>query len=299
MSPEHDARVRVDLLRDEQVPAAEAQRERGLAQEARRHDTAGALVARRRIVLAAGRLDFALLAVHDRESAQVFTEVDVRLRDLEIGIAGRRDVRQEVVGRLIGLDRVAGRGDRSVSVRVREVLVDPGRARKLPGVQLTDRDLDLQLLVADRIPVEVEVGEREVRPELLVLLQVGLELIGIPQPHVVERRLVRLDDRGGEVLLVGVALRLDVVDPEREARRLEVAIDVGLLLGELVRLHLEALDVRGVDRADDDRDESPQADGDHRKHPTAAPDVHDEQRGRRDRDEEQEVQVRAAEPSHR
>ncbi len=52
----------------------------------------------------------------------------------------------------------------------------------------------------------------------------------------------------------------------------------------------ELLDQRRVDRADHHRDESPQAHRDDRQHPAAAPDVPEEQRGRDDRDEDQQVE---------
>ena len=66
----------------------------------------------------------------------------------------------------------------------------------------------------------------------------------------------------------------------------------GCSLRRLGRLHLEALHERRVDRAGDDGDERPQADGDDRQHPAPLPDVDDEQDAAPKRDEDQQLDRR-------
>ncbi len=112
----------------------------------------------------------------------------------------------------------------------------------------------------------------------------------IPEAGVVDRRPVVVDDRLLEVRPERERVDVDLVEVEGGARRRDVAGDVLLLVRELVGLHLEVLHGRGIDRADDQRDEAPQADGDHREHPSAPADVPDEQQRGHDRDEDQEVQ---------
>ena len=115
-------------------------------------------------------------------------------------------------------------------------------------------------------------------------------IAGIPQPGVVDRRQVRLDDRRLEILGEIDALHVDAVEIEGLPGGIDISMDVRPLGGELVGLHLEVLDDRRVDGADDERDERPQADRDHGQHPAASPDVPDEQRRGDDRHEDQEVQ---------
>ena len=108
-----------------------------------------------------------------------------------------------------------------------------------------------------------------------------------------QRRIVRCEISGGRRPASSLKSSVWTLSrPSDVARRRDVAGDVRLLLGRLGRLHLEALDERGVDRAGDHRDERPEADGDHRQPPPALPDVHDQQDRGEERDEEQEVDRR-------
>ncbi len=65
------------------------------------------------------------------------------------------------------------------------------------------------------------------------------------------------------------------------AGRRDVALDVGRLERALGRRHLQRLQQRWVDDADDEGHEGPDADGQHRQGPTLTPDV-EEQDGRRE-----------------
>ena len=290
-----DPRVVRDLARDEQVPVAEAERERGLAEEAR-HLHAGLALVRRGLggAAAVGRLLLGDLRVNDRVAADALAEVHAGVLRVDAvrEFAGGRDPRQHVA-RLIGVDRVRGRGNRAVTVRVDEVLAGPGVVGEVGEVELTHRGQNrLGRLVPDLVAIDIDVTERIERRDLLLHLERVLRGQGVVETRVVEGRL----GRGGRGLVerrvVIERLGRDVRQAERRTCRRDVAHDVRLFLGELVRLHLELLDHRGIDRSHDDRDESPQADRDDREHPTPPPDVHDEQARGRDRDDDEEPERR-------
>ncbi len=284
-------RVVGHLTRDEQVPVAEAQGERGLAQEARDLDPGQTLIGRGLGRAGAAR-GFLLgdLRVDDRVAAHTLTEVHAGVLRVEVGleITGGRDTREHIA-RLVGVHVVGRGGDRAVPVRVHEVLARPGVVGEVGEVELAHRGQDRRGgVVADLVAVDVDVAERIERRDLLLDLEGVLRRERVVEARVVERRLGRGRRRLVQGRVVVERLGRDVRQAERGPGGRDVAHDVRLFLRQLVRLHLELLDDRGIDRADDDRDESPQADRDDRKHPASPPDVDDEQSRGGDGDDDEQ-----------
>ena len=105
-----DARLVGELAGDEEVPVAEAQRERALAQEARRFDTGRAGVLRLFRLAARGRFLLGDLGADDDISRHVLAEVDAGLLGCRLQLGLHRDLGREV-RRLAVVDEVRGRRD--------------------------------------------------------------------------------------------------------------------------------------------------------------------------------------------
>ena len=121
---------------------------------------------------------------------------------------------------------------------------------------------------------------------------VGSTMFGSSKRTFCSVGIVDREVRGSDVLREREVFGRDGVEAERCARRLDVAGDVGQLLGRLGRLDLEPLDERGIRRARDDRDERPQPDRDDGENPAPPADVDDQQHGGAERDEDQQVDRR-------
>ena len=123
-----------------------------------------------------------------------------------------------------------------------------GRARLVRGPV----EVELQL-----VPVDVDVVEVVVRPQALELLVRLLHHERVPQPHVVEGVAVGDELARGQRLGRRERPADHVGQTERLPGRVDVALDVGRLEGDLVRRHDEVLDERRVDPADDDGRDDP------------------------------------------
>ena len=172
---------------------------------------------------------------------------------------------------------------------VDELLLGPGavRAEQL-DVQLPRGQHDLSLLLLDLVTVDVDVGEAVVAAEVLLLPERRQQRPVVPQPQVVDRRLVFVEDPAGELLLTGERARLDRVEVERRARRLHVIPDVGPLDGQLVRLDLEALHEARIEAADDDREHEPGAGREPEQPQRPEPGVQEQKPGRDEGDDGQD-----------
>ena len=137
----------------------------------------------------------------------------------------------------------------------------------------------------DLVAVDVDVGEAVVAAEVLLLPERRQQRPVVPQPQVVDRRLVFVEDPAGELLLTGEGARLDRVEVERRARRLHVVPDVGPLDGQLVRLDLEALDEARIEASDDDREHEPGAGGEPEQPQRPEPGVQEQEPGRDEGDD--------------
>ena len=100
---------------------------------------------------------------------------------------------------------------------------------------------------AERVPVDVNVGEIVIRADGLNLGERVLQRTPIPKPNVLDRWSIVLEverfDRG---LHIKVTL-LNSINAEGAACRRNVVIDVRRLASQLIRLHDEVSHVRGND----------------------------------------------------
>src|SRR5205814_478338 len=110
-------------------------------------------------------------------------------------ITRRGEVGEEVVGRVLGV-RVGSRRVDADSVRVHEMAVRPRGAGDVRGVELAHAGERRDALTVHVVTVDVDIGELEVRLELLRRRDRLLDLGRVPEPDVVERLRV-----GGDVFL--------------------------------------------------------------------------------------------------
>ena len=192
-----------DLVADQQVEVAEAQREEQPRQgrveaDAGRAAPAGLGAGVGAALALAGRIvELRLARPGDDVFARLLAEVDARFGDLGRAVArDRRQVADEeprlaLVGDLV--DRHHRGAD---AVGVDDPLVDePGRPRVLGEVQLAGRQHHLALDVVDDVAVGVDVVEVVVAADGLELVERVPERSVIPQPGVAERVRLLLDRR--------------------------------------------------------------------------------------------------------
>lgn len=126
-----------------------------------------------------------------------------------------------------------------------------------------------------RVPIEVDVGEVVVGPDLLDLPQRVLQRPPVPQPDVVQCLAVAGEVEGLHGGLGGERALLHLVEGERHPREADVVGDVRALPDELVRLHHEAGHVPRRDRQHD-VDEHRRRQRGHQPHgPAEAKPIHD------------------------
>ena len=135
--------------------------------------------------------------------------------------------------------------------------------------QLAGREQHLSLVVADVIPVDVDVLECVVAADLLQLPEGLLERLPIPETDVVDRVPVRLDRRHVEGGAGLVGTHLDRSQAEGLPCERDVAPEIGLLERQLVRQHDEALH-RDRQHHQDQEHGGDEADGQHGQAPCLA-----------------------------
>ena len=266
-APEEDLRIIGQLVADDQVEVAEAEREHQPRDRVADPDAGGAApgggcpalgigpaVGLERIVELVGSR-----AGHDVVVLVRLAEVDARLADRQLRIAvdpAHQVVRRALVGH--GVDR---HGGDAVAVRVDEALVGPGA--RLVGqpldVELASAEHDLAVLVRDLVAIDVDVEEGVVAPQDLLLAERRQQRPVVPQPQVVDRRGVLREHLARQLLLAGEAALLDGVEVEGRAGGGDVPGDVRALHVELVRVDLDGLHEGRVQAADDDRQDQPRA----------------------------------------
>ena len=162
---------------------------------------------------------------------------------LQSYVRGSRFFQLKVKVALQGAEKRASQPADMFEVRELQAAVHPRlRVGRQPvGVQLARAQHHLPVLAIDRVPVDVDVQELEQRPDRLQLLQRRPQRLRIPQPHVVDRVLVRRDLLVGRLQRRRELLLVDLLQPVRVARHVDVALQVRLLLRRLVRLHDEVL----------------------------------------------------------
>ncbi len=198
---EEDLRVVGQLAADEQVEVAEPQGEEEAVDRVADVDAGRPLPDGVRAGLAARIGVERVVELGGRRRGHdvrigLLAEVDARLGDRQPRLAV--DAADEVVGRAGRRDRVDRDGRDPVAVGVDELLLGPGavRAEQL-DVQLARGQHDLALLVLDLVAVDVDVGEAVVAAEVLLLPERRQQRPVVPQPQVVDRRLVLAEDLGG------------------------------------------------------------------------------------------------------
>jgi len=105
----------------------------------------------------------------------------------------------------------------------------------------------LRSRAADGVPVDVDVGEFVVGPDLLELGEAREQRPVVPEADVLDGEAVALEGRRRQAVLGGEVLLLDHLEPVRLARHADVVLDVRPLGDQLVGRDLEALEQRRPD----------------------------------------------------
>jgi len=244
----HDAALRREVVREEQVLLAEARGERELLEPGVDRDAALAGVAGVDVLVARGVVQLLGAGAHDDVLVGELAEEDLGPRDLRerVGRHGR-DVLGEEVGQSLGRHPVHGAHDDAVAVREGQALVDPARGLQVLVGKLPRREHQLAVLAVQRVAVVVDVHELVVGPDLLELTVRAQQRPVIPEPDVLDRGGVARERPRVEGLLGREPALLDPVEPVGLAGHPDVVLDERPLGDELVRRHAEALEQRRID----------------------------------------------------
>jgi hypothetical protein len=266
------------------------------AEDAAEVDAACAVVVVRRQLIAAtlGEVDLRFVRVDDRVVAlRDVGEVDARLCDLQaVDLGHGRDVAHEERRLPLHRHRVRRADDRTEPVGVDEPFVEPSATGEALLVEFSGRDHHLSELAVDHVTVDVDVPDAVERPDLLQLRVGRPQHRRVPEPDVVDRRLVGVDRLGVEIARCLERVHFDASESEGRVRGLDVVAVELTLLVELVRLHLEALHHRRVDPTDDDRSTEPESHRHQRQSPAAEPEIHEQDHGGDERNQDQQIERR-------
>ena len=288
---EHDPAVVRDVLAQQHLQRSEPNAEEQAPEEARDRHAAAAFIAGVDVILALRVVELASLRLDEHVLVRTLSVVDAGLLDIEVDRRLRRDVLDEQHGQAFLRDLVHRSERDAVSMGERQVLVDPVAVRQGIGIELARREHDLPIAAVDHVPVVVDRDEVVVRADLLNLRERLQQRLGIPQPHVAERGLVRVDVRAGELRIARQLPFVDVLQGECLARGLDVVLDERRLADLLVRRDDKPLHRRRACRPGRDRRDV-EAGGGHERPPRADDDLVQRQRRADQRDDHQRPQRR-------
>ena len=248
VAADHDPAFAGDVAREQQVHVVEVPGEEGSPRDPADGNAARAVIGRVDVVFALRIVELRRAPLDDHVAVGLLPEIDARLAD--VGAAGRdrRNILQIEQRQPFG----ALAGDRghhhAVAVGEEHVAVDPGLRvrRQQRGFQLAGREHHALIRAVEPVAVDVHVMELVVGADLLQL-RVGIhQRLPVPQPDVVDGRLVGLERLEGEVLFGGEGLRRDLTEIVSLLGQRDVALDVGLLQLQLVRFDEHALEYPGT-----------------------------------------------------
>ena len=216
------------------------------AQESAQHDAAVAFVRSEIVRLAFRIIELLLMSLYVDVCIRYLAKIDLGPRHRKIGNGAlHRHIAQKQRGQPLCRKAVHRIHGDSVAVGVNELVVDPVAAAfgKFVNVQFAGGEHYFAQASANLVAIDVDIGKIVVGANLLFLAQRILERLPVPEPYVLERRLVvgriRSARRGfGREL----ALR-KAVQPVRLAGHCNVVGNVRPLAVELVRLHQKGADV--------------------------------------------------------
>jgi hypothetical protein len=199
----HDPAGVGDIVADQDVQVLEIPREQHPSSNPTHGHTARALVGRVDVVFPIRIVELRGAPPDDDVGVGLFPVVDARLLDWRPPGRGRRNV-QEIEDRQPFAALAGHRAhDHTVAVRERHVAVDPGLGvgGKQRGLELARRQHHLLIDAVEPVAIHVHVMKAVIGPDLLQL-RIGIhQRLPVPQPDVVDRRLVGLQGLDGEVLL--------------------------------------------------------------------------------------------------
>ncbi len=164
---------------------------------------------------------------------------------------------REVVGPLIGLDRAGRRRDEAAPARVDQMTSLPTDVADATEVEFASRHDDLLIFAVEDVAIDVEVFDAQPGDLTSVDEKTVLHLGRVEESYVGERFDVGFDFTCSERAELHLA-HFDVGQPDRFSSRNDVALDVHLLAGLLIRIDHEGLHDRRVDHTADDRHHEPE-----------------------------------------
>ena len=185
---------RRDVVAERQLrEIAAVERDEEPPEEAAEHDAALAFIRREGVRVALRVVELLLPRVHVHVGRRQLAEVDFGPRHLQGGNGAlHRHVAENQRRQSFGREAVDRVHRDAVAVRVDQLFVDPVAASfgQLFDIQFADREHHLAHRPVDLIPIDVDVGEVVIGADFLNLPQRVLQRAPVPQPDVLDRRLI-------------------------------------------------------------------------------------------------------------
>ncbi len=249
---QHPARRR-QVVRHEELDVPEVRREQHLAPEGPERDAPLPLVRGVDVLVPRRVVEFLGPSLHEDIVSGQLAEVELRAGDPEIGGGRWRDVLDPELGEPLARHPVHRPHHGTVAVRIRQPLVDPDPARQILRRELPRRQGHLPVLPVDAVPIDIDIRELVVGPDLLELAVGGEQGPRVPQADILEGRLVLTQVLKRQCLLCRKLPLLDIVQAVGQTGVADVEVDVRLLLVDLVGRHPIALDQARVGHTSQDR----------------------------------------------
>ena len=225
---------------------AAIERNQHTAQPPTQPNAAVSLVGGEIIGIALRVIELLLASLHVHIGVGELAEIDLRAGHGEAGCrALHRHIAEDERRQPFGREAVHRIHRDPVAVGINQLLIDPIAAalRQLIHVELACGQHHLAHGAADLVSIDVDIRKVVVGADLLNLTQRILQRAPVPQPYVLERRLVaaRLDRLDAGV--GGKRVRLDVVERISPPRHFYIVGNEGTLPHQLIRRHDEAADI--------------------------------------------------------
>ena len=247
VAPHQQPALRRHIVAERQLgEIAAVERDDQPSEIAAEHDAAVAFVRRQAVALALRIVEFLLPGLDVDVGVGQLAEIDLRTLDRDRrNRALHRHVAQHQRRQSFRREAVDRRHRDAVAVGVDQLLVDPVAAafRQFLDVQLACGEHHLANRSVHFVAIDVDVGEVVVGADFLDLAQRVLERAPVPQPDVLQRRLIARRVNRFEAGLGGEGLLRDAIERVGPSRHLDVVPDVGRFLHQFVRLDDEAGDV--------------------------------------------------------
>ena len=213
IAPDHDSAVGRDVVCEKQVRVVEVVGEQHSPSHCSDRNAASAVIGRVNVVFPLRIIELRCAGLHDDVVVAFLTEVDARLVDLGASICNRRNVPQ--IEERQSFSALAGDRAhyRAITVSEQHMPVNPclGVRRQQGGAQFASREHHALVGTIKPVAINVKIMEFVIGADFLQLCVGIRQGQPVPQPDVLDCRLVGLQRLEGKLLFGSKRLGFDLI----------------------------------------------------------------------------------------